>query len=245
MSSTYLKTAFTLILLILALSGCSKSSNNNPTGPGNSSSHPEFILPNVIAPESNSPTADTSQGYMQVNGDNSLLDSVSSSLTTNLAGTPTDSANTWIWIFRAPQDSITGTWTARPDSGEYYWTYTVASPEITIRYLAGLMASDGKSGNLNFLYNPTTNAPSANYKWSTKSDGQLDGTIFVTNFLGIKGQKYVFTNNSDKSGTLDEWSTVSNGSEVQTWDIIWNANQSGHYTERDTTGAVIASGSWN
>ncbi len=245
MSSTYLKTAFTLLLFIITLSSCSKNSNNNPTGPGNGSTYPKFILPNVIAPESKSSTADTSQGYLEVNGDNSLLDSVGSSLSAQFTGNPTDSADTWIWVFHVPQDTITGTWTATPDSGEYYWTFTVASPEISIRYLAGLVAGNGKSGNLDFLYNPMTNVPAAKYTWITKSDGQLDGTIYVSNFLGIKGRKYVFTNNTDKSGTLNEWSTLYDGSEVQTWDIIWNANQSGRYTEWDTTGTIIDSGTWN
>ncbi len=243
MESGFKKLGYIVILALLA-AGCSKK-GSNPTGPGGSSSYPKLILPDVLAPQSSSSTADTSQGYMEVNNDNSLLDSVTYSLSTHLTGTPTDSAGTWKWLVNDAADTVTSTLTATANSGEYYWTLVIASPELSIKFLAGLVAPDGKSGDLNFLYNPVSNVPAATYNWSTTSGGQLDGTIYVSNFLGIVGQKYVFTNNPDKSGTLNEWRTLSGGSVVQTWNIIWNANQSGHYTEWDTTGAVVDSGNWN
>ncbi len=120
------------------------------------------------------------------------------------------------------------------------------SPRSTIVPIpAGLVSTDGKTGNLNVLYNQETNQPAANYSWSTNAGGQVTGIVYVNNFLGIVGKRYVYTNNTSKSGTLNEWQTLSNGSVIQTWEIMWNSNQSGQYTEWDTTGTIINSGTWN
>ncbi len=233
-----------MLLFAILVSGCSKSGSN--PGGANSGGAPGLILPNVWAPQSKSATADTSQGYLEVNTHNSLLDSESVSLRGYLAGTPTQSGNVRTWNFSIPADSLTGKWTATPDSGGYYWTFDLYFPgQPSFRYLAGLVSTDGKTGNLNVPYNQQTNQPVADCSWSTNASGQVTGIVYVNDFLGIVGKKYVYTNKTDKSGTLNEWQALSNGSIVQTWEIMWNANQSEQYTEWDTTGTIIDSGTWN
>ncbi len=94
-----------LLLSGTLVAGCSKS-GSNPVG-ANSGRVPGLILPNVWAPQSKSATADTNQGYLEVNADNSLLDSESVSLQGYLARTPTQSGNVWTWNFSIPADSLT------------------------------------------------------------------------------------------------------------------------------------------
>ena len=68
--------------------------------------------------------------------------------------------------------------------------------------------------------------------------GTLTGTIIANDTTGTLQAKYVFTNNSDKSGEVK----IYTGTQL-TLDATWTSSGSGQYTEWDDQGNLISNGS--
>jgi hypothetical protein len=104
----------------------------------------------------------------------------------------------------------------------------------------GTESSDGKTGSWAIYY---TNTAITAFKitWSTSSSGTLTGTIVGNDTTGTLEDKYVFTNNPDKSGELVLYTGT-----VETLDVVWASDGSGHYTEWDDTHTnIVATGTWS
>ena len=131
-----------------------------------------------------------------------------------------------------------------PRSSGYNWSLVFNGSNATANYnnftaLSGTESTDGSSGNWSIFY---PNEKTAEYAltWSTSSTGVLTGKIVENDTTGTAFQKDVITENKDKSGELVEYSGT-----VETWDIKWNANGSGSYTEWNLDGTVADSGTWS
>jgi hypothetical protein len=234
-----------ILLLALYLVGCSKSSNNPVSSNNNSNSSngaPTFMTPNFPGPNSKTSSADTSQGYYEVNTEAALLDSGKALFTPYFKVTPTLTNQTWTWNNTQTHNdtSLIAMVTAVKTSEGYNWDFTTTfkTPSSTQSFdlLSGFETTKGDSGDFS---SSSIFGLKLNIYWSTNSTGDRYGNA-------VFGQgKYVFTYNTDKSGYLKEYTQLQNGTWAQTWNIIWNADQSGSYTEWTSDGKVIAVGKWS
>ncbi len=238
--SNFLKSAGVLVAMALLLASCSKSSSTSSGGTA-----PKLAAPVFTGPTSTSSTADTSTGAMYAKQVAGLFNATSSTYMGFFTGNGTQNGNTWTWSYSA--GGFTATWSATSSSSGYDWKLVyngVQGNETFSNWtaLSGSETTDGKSGSWTIFYPPTTVA-AYQLTWSTASNGTLTGTIVVNNdTTGSVELKQVFTNNPDKSGELVVY--YGNGPQEE-FDIIWNADGSGHYTMWDEKGNVAANGTWS
>ncbi|MFZ1080389.1 MAG: hypothetical protein WAO19_00520 [Candidatus Kryptoniota bacterium] len=227
-----------LVLAAMFVAGCSKSSST-----GNNSTAPALKAPTFAGPSSTSTTADTSAGYLYASTYANIFTAYSESFTEYFVGTGTQSGNSWTWTETA--NGITGTWTATSTSSGYNWSLVLNGSNGTTTYnnftiVSGTESTNGSSGSWTLYYENETTAEFG-VTWSTDANGVVTGTIVSNDSSGTAVQKDVITENPNKSGELKEYA----GGTVLTWDIIWNANGSGSYTEWNTDGTVEATGTWS
>ncbi|HUI31438.1 MAG TPA: hypothetical protein VLX91_14610 [Candidatus Acidoferrales bacterium] len=235
-------TRVTLVLMLAVLvASCSKSSTSSNNTP------PTLTAPTFAGPSSTSPTADTSFGAQTAVSVAGLFNATSASYLGFMTGTSTQNNGTWTWT--ATNNGTTATWTATAGSSGYDWklvvsgTWSSNGTNVTVSNwtaISGHESSDGKNGNWT-AYFPGTTLVEFTITWTTDAGGNMSGTIVLNDDTGAQQGKYVFTDNKDKSGEL----VVYTGT-VETADIVWLSNGSGHYTEWDDTGTnVIATGTWS
>lgn len=227
-----------ILTAAVLVAGCSKSSS--PTGP--SGSAPKLNAPTFSGPTSTSASADTSQGAQEAKSKAELFSATAQGFLGYYSGNATQSNNGWSWTYIS--GSFKATWTATSGSSGYNWKLVYNGTLGSATYtewtaLDGYESTDGKSGNWNIYYTNTT-VVAYQVSWSTDASGVLTGTVVINDSTGTMAYKDVFTSRPDKSGELKEYIGTS-----LVWDVIWNSDGSGHYTEWDYTGAtVVASGSW-
>ena len=224
------------VVVALMIAGCSKS---NSTGPGGNA--PQLVSPTFTGPTSTSATTDTSSGYIYANTYASIFGLYDASFTAFFVGTGTQSGNTWSWTYTDPESHVTGKWSATSSSSGYNWSLVYSGGPYTGNFtaLSGSESTDGKTGDWSIFWDNTTHKE-FEVSWTTDGSSNLTGTITTYDSSGVTAlQKDVVTNNKDKSGELKEWA----GTQL-TWDVIWNADGSGHYTEWDDQGNIVATGSW-
>ncbi len=237
--SNFLKSAGVLVAMALLLASCSKSSSTSSGGTA-----PKLTAPVFSGPSSTSSTADTSYGAVYAKSVASLFNATSGTYMGYFIGNGTQIGNTWSWTDTS--SGFAATWSATSSSNGYDWKLVYNGVEGNLTYtnwtaLSGSETTDGKSGSWTIFYPPTTVA-AYQLSWSTASNGTLTGTIVVYNdTTGSVAAKQVFTNNTDKSGELIVY--YGNGP-AEEYDIIWNADGSGHYTMWDEQGTVVANGTW-
>ena len=236
----FLKSAGVLVAMALLLASCSKSSSTSSGGTA-----PSLAAPTFAGPTSTSATADTSMGAQYAKSVAGLFNATSATYMGYFSGNGTQSGNTWTWSYS--YGGFSATWSATQSSSGYEWKLVYNGVEGNVTFsnwtaLSGSESTDGKSGTWTIFYPPTTVA-AYQLTWSTASNGTLTGTIVVNNdTTGSVEVKQVFTNNTDKSGELIVY--YGNGPQ-QEYDIIWNADGSGHYTLWDQQGSVVANGTWS
>jgi hypothetical protein len=236
----FLKSAGVLVAMALLLASCSKSSSTSSGGTA-----PTLAAPTFSGPSSTSATSDTSAGAIYAKSVASLFNATSATYMGYFAGNGKQSGNTWSWTYT--YGGFTATWSATSSSSGYDWKLVYNGVEGGVTFsnwtaLSGSETTDGKSGSWTIFYPPTTVA-AYQLTWSTASNGTLTGTIVVNNdTTGSVELKQVFTNNTDKSGELVVY--YGNGPQEE-YDIIWNADGSGHYTMWDEQGVVVANGTWS
>ncbi len=239
----FLRSAGVLVAMALLLASCSKSSSTSPSGTA-----PTLTAPTFSGPVTSTPPSDTSSGYAgyaYATGVATLFNETSAGFMNYFKGNAAQSGNSWTWS--STSGGFTATWTATSSSSGYDWklVYNGVLGNVTFSNwtaLSGSESTDGKSGSWTIFYPPTT-VPVYQLSWSTASNGTITGTILANNdTTGAVESKQVFTNNPDKSGELVVY--YGNGPQKE-FDIIWNADGSGHYTMWDDQGNVAANGTWS
>jgi hypothetical protein len=240
-ASLYITTVF---ILSSMLAGCSKSSDNST---GSNSQPPALSGPTFSGPSSSSTSADTSSGYITATYSAELFSAFSGSQLGSFAGAGNakQNGNTWTWTVSA--NGVSETWTATSNSGGYDWKLVYSGPyqsgDTTYNVTnwtvwSGHESSDGKDGNWTIHY-PGNTSVEFQVTWSTDSNGNLTGTITDND----NSEEYKFTDNKDKSGTLDIFEGAN--FTAQTWHVTWNSTGSGSYWEKDNQGNIIAQGTWS
>ncbi len=230
------------ILLILAafIAGCSKSSSTS------SGTAPTLTSPTFSGPSSTSASADTSAGAIAAKSSASIFNATAASYLGYYSGAGKQNGSSWTWTYTI--QSFTATWTATSSSSGYNWSLvyngTLSSNGSSATFnnwtaINGSESSDGKTGSWTIYY-PNTTIVADNVSWSTSSSGTLTGTIIANDTTGTLQAKYVFTNNSDKSGEVK----IYTGTQL-TLDATWTSSGSGQYTEWDDQGNLISNGSWS
>ncbi len=237
-----LKSVWLVLLLAAFVAGCSKSSSTSGGGTA-----PTLTAPTFSGPKSNSSTADTSVGYLMANSTASLFNATASGYLGYYSGqSGSQNGGNWTWTYSV--QGFTATWTATSTSSGYDWklvyngTLSGSGSSQTFNnwtVINGSESSDGKTGSWTIYY-PNTTIAGYQVTWSTNSSGTLTGTIVANDTTGALQAKYVFTNNSDKSGELKMYT----GTQL-TLDATWTSSGSGQYTEWDEHGNLVASGSWS
>lgn len=233
------------LLLILAalVASCSKSSNST----GTNGTAPTLKAPTFAGPSTTSPTADTSIGATTAISAAALFNATTSLYLGYYAGNAIQSGNSWTWTYSV--QGFTATWTATLGSNGYNWklvyngTLTSNGTSTTFNnwtVVNGSESNDGKTGSWTIYY-PNTTIVGFQVTWSTSSSGTLTGTIVGNDTTGTLESKYVYTNNPDKSGELVLYTGT-----VETLDVVWASDGSGHYTEWDDTHTnIVATGTWS
>lgn len=237
----FLRSAGILAAMALLLASCSKSSSTSPQ------TAPKLTAPTFSGPVPTTPPSDTSSGYAgyaYATGVAGLFNATSQGYLGLYTGSGTQSGNTWTWTYSA--NGLSATWTATLNGSNYDWKLVETGTEGGVPVtnwtaLSGTESTDGKSGTWT-LYYPPAAVIAYQVSWSTSSTGVLTGTIVANDTTGAQQLKYDFTENPDKSGELKVY--YGTGAQM-VWDVIWNADGSGHYTEWDDTGTVVATGTWS
>jgi hypothetical protein len=242
-----LKGVFIVLIFAGFIAGCSKSST---TSSNNTS--PTLTAPTFSGPTSTSATKDTSGGYLEASTTAQIFNATASGYLGYYAGQKgTQNGGNWSWTYSV--QGFTATWTATASSSGYDWklvyngTLTTSSSSITFNnwtVVNGSESNGGKNGSWTIYY-PNTTFAVFQVNWSTDGSGNLNGTIVSSDTTGGSvPEKFMFTNNKDKSGSLEVYQGTN--FTVQTWDITWTSAGSGQYTEWDDTHTnVIASGTWS
>ena len=230
-----------MLALAIFLASCSKSSS---TSPGTA---PTLTAPTFAGPNTTSPTADTSIGASTAKEAALIFNATTAAYLGYYTGTGVYANNTWKWSYSV--QGFTATWTATSGSNGYDWKLvyngTLASNSGSTTFnnwtvVSGNESTDGKTGSWTIYY-PNTTIVGFQVSWSTSSSGTLTGTIVGNDSTGTQEDKYVYTNNADKSGELVLYTGT-----VETLDVVWASDGSGHYTEWDDTHTnIVATGTWS
>lgn len=237
----FLKSAGIVAAAAVLLTGCSKSSN--PAGPNGQP--PQLTAPTFGGPNVSSSGADTSSVALSVNDLATTFNAVAAGYTKifQQAGSPKQSGSTWTWSISTSAYSMT--FTATQSDTTYNWTSVVNGTYQGIAYdnwtaFEGSETVSGANGNWT-LFNSNATTPLSKVTWSTDGSGNRTGTIISYDSTGVQVGKYVFTNNKDNSGELEEYTTGT----TPVLKVTWTGNGSGAWWKYDDKGNVIASGTWS
>lgn len=230
-----------LMVLAFLVAGCSKSSS--PTGPA--AKPPDLTAPTFKGPDLTSASADTSYGAQFAGQLAATFNAVATGYTGIFAqaGSPSQSGSTWTWTINGGAYTIT--FTATQSDTTYKWKYVVDGTYNGFAYskwtaFEGSETASGANGDWT-LYNNGTTTPLSTVSWSTNSNGNLTGTIIGYDTTGAETDKYVFVNNKDNSGELEEY---ANGSTL-IMKVTWTSSGTGAWSEYDDKGNLIGSGTWS
>lgn len=236
----HFRSAGPVLLAALLLAGCSKS---NPTGPGGTA--PTLTAPTFSGPSMSSTGADTSSVAKTVNNLAATFNAVASGYTAifQQAGTPKQSGSIWTWTISGGAYTIA--FSATQSDTTYQWKYVINGTYNGTNYsdwtaFTGSETASGVNGDWT-LFNENATTPLATVNWTTDSNGNQKGTIAAYDSAGVQAGKYVFTNNKDNSGELDEYTTGS----TPVLKVTWTGSGSGEWWQYDDQGNVIASGTWS
>ncbi len=234
--------AFSILILFVALSGCSKDNENNPVAP-KTTEPAKLQMKEVTVPshlqQVQDPFAQMVNGFIQM----------------------VNSFKTYTAFFSPPSGAKH---LPKTFNTEDEWTWT--NGEITVRlvynendmihwkvYLTGTyegftatnwlgmeaeQTKDGKSGHL-IIYQPVTSEIAVEWDWTANADGS-----YSFDYVDVQSQNKInIVVNSDKSGTLKVYQTENNQSFVQ-YQINWTSTGSGQWWEYDASGNIVSQGSW-
>ncbi len=237
-----LKIAGILATAAVLLAGCSKSSS--PTS-ASSANAPNLSAPVFKGPGTNAAGADTSYGALTVNGLAATFSGVSAGYTAlfTQAGTPKQSGSTWTWSINGSGYTIT--FSATKSDTTYQWTDIINGNYQGTSYsnwtaFAGAETESGSNGNWT-LYNQNAKTMFAQVSWTTDASGNLTGDIVTYDSTGAQSGKYVFVNDKDNSGSLEQYTTGTN----PILKVVWTSSGTGQWWEYDDQGDIIRSGSWS
>lgn len=237
----FLKSAGILAVMALLVAGCSKSSSPTST----SSTPPTLSAPVFKGPGT---SADTTLVGQTVNGLATTFNAIASGYTQAFtqAGSPNQSGSTWTWNINGGPYTIT--FTATQSDTTYQWKYVINGTYEGATYtnwtaFEGSETASGANGDWT-LYNDNSTTPLAKVDWTTDSQSNLTGTITGYDSTGTETGKYVFINNHDNSGEIDQYAAGATGGEVMVLKVTWQSDGSGAWTEYDDQGNVIGSGTW-
>lgn len=237
----YMKSAGIIAAVAILLAGCSKSSN--PAG--SAATPPQLTAPTFQGPDVSSAGADTSSVALLVSSLSTTFNAVASEYTKIFqeAGTPKLSGSTWTWSIAT--SAYTMTFTASQNDTTYQWKSVVNGTYQGIKYdnwtaFEGSETTSGADGNWT-LFNQNATTPLSNVAWSTDGSGNWTGTIIAYDSTGAQAEKYVFTNNKDKSGEFEQYTTGT----TPILKVTWTGSGSGAWWKYDDKGNVIASGTWS
>ncbi len=231
-----LRGAGILLALAFLLASCSKSSN--PTGPA-------AKPPSLTAPTFKGPGASADSVGQNVNGLALTFNTFAAGYTALIsdAGSPSVSGNTWTWTINGGTYTIT--LTATQSDTTYLWKSVIngtynGSLDKNWTAFQGSETASGSNGDWT-LYNTNSTTPLSKVNWSTDSNGNLTGTIIGYDSTGTQTDKYVFVNNKDNSGELEEY---TNGSTL-ILKVTWTSSGAGAWWEYDDQGNLVGSGTWS
>ena len=240
--SRFSKIAGILATTAILFAGCSKSSG--PTS-ASSTNAPKLAAPVFRGPGTSATGADTSFGALTVNGLAATFTSVSAGYSALFAqaGAPKQSGSTWTWSINGSGYTIT--FSATQSDTTYQWKDFINGNYQGTSYskwtaFTGSETESGANGDWT-LYNQNKTTLFATVNWTTDASGNLTGSIVTYDSTGAQSGKYVFVDDKDNSGSLEEYTTGT----TPILKVVWTSSGTGQWWEYDDQGNQTASGSWS
>ncbi len=240
--SRFSKIAGILAITAILFAGCSKSSG--PTS-ASSTNAPKLAAPVFKGPGTSATGADTSFGALTVNGLAATFTSVSAGYSALFAqaGAPKQSGSTWTWSINGSGYTIT--FSATQSDTTYQWKDVINGNYQGTSYsnwtaFTGSETESGANGDWT-LYNQNKATLFAKVNWTTDASGNLTGNIATYDSTGAQSGKYVFVDNKDNSGSLEEYTTGT----TPILKVVWTSSGTGQWWEYDDQGNQTASGTWS
>lgn len=236
---SYLRYYFVIIFSMLVLAGCSDDDETNPTGGGGNNNGDSPAVPLVQFKGPNTTSQD-----QQVLFINSYIEAMNSfTLYANaFKDLPaTKSGNSWVRTYNGNTFTATLTTTTLA-AGGYSWRMVMNGTMDSVSYNNFLMAegtssADGKTGNWK-IYEDNSTTMAGEYTWGYNSNNALVGEL-KTYDNGTESARISLINNADNSGELN----IFDGTALA-YKATWTVNGSGQWSQYDSQGNVLQSGSW-
>ncbi len=247
MEKIMLKKYLLFFLLILLVVNC--SDKNDPVSPEKEKTLPELNIKEIEMPQALKNSSDThaqmARGYISIANSFNVY---------SYMWNPPTSSNT----INKVQDEWTKTWkdnatgveiklVAYDNSTEFGWTVYISGnmEGVTLNNQKVMEAKEikaTKSGSVHF-YDFTTQKKSFSWTYSTNPSG-----LYTVDYLGYKedgtlSTKFVITSNPDNSGSLDYYE-IDGTTKTLAEKITWNADGTGSWTQYDSAGNILDSGSF-